>query len=83
MNDLQFYDLYNNISVISEQWAGDNEKAVYNGTPITIETISALCGARTRNRNSSPQMLSANHSNNHLEPVLTRGFWNYYLVLVE
>ena len=40
MADMQFYVLLNIISVISGQWAVDNEiKAVRNGTPFMVQKI--------------------------------------------
>ena len=45
MDDLRFYVFFNSISVISERYLDVNEKqAVCNGTPFTVEKISARGG---------------------------------------
>ena len=43
-DDLQFYILFNTISVISGRWADDNEKAVCNGTLFTVEKTLPQAG---------------------------------------
>ena len=48
MDDMQFYILFNSISVISGRWADD-----CNGTPFTIKKMLASRGARTRDRKVS------------------------------
>ena len=40
MDDVQFHVLFNSISVISGRCLDDNEKAVCNETPFTVEKIS-------------------------------------------
>ena len=40
---MQFYILFNSISVISGQWKVDNER-LCNGTPFTVEKISPRAG---------------------------------------
>ena len=41
IDDLQFYVLFNSISVISGQRAGDNERLRAMKTPLTIKKISS------------------------------------------
>ena len=50
MDDLQFYILFNRISVISEWLTGDIEKTVCNWTQFTTEKISVLGWAPTLDR---------------------------------
>ena len=40
MDNLHFYVLLNSNSVISGQWADDNERHLCNGTMFTVEKIS-------------------------------------------
>ena len=40
----RFYVLFNSISVISVQWADDNEKAVCSRTPFTVKKSSPRAG---------------------------------------
>ena len=42
MDDLQFYALFNSISVMSGQWEGDNERFYAMYTMFMIEKISSL-----------------------------------------
>ena len=47
MDDFRFYVLFNNISVISGRCEVDNEKAVCNGNPFTVEKISPRAGSNS------------------------------------
>ena len=47
MDDLQFYVLFNNISVIPGRWADDNERLwAMNGDPFRVEKISHRAGLK-------------------------------------
>ena len=53
MDDLQFYVLFNSISVISGRLTGDNKRLYAMEHFYMIESISALVGDRTGSARSS------------------------------
>ena len=58
MDDLRLNILFNSISVISGQWADDNEKAVCSGTPFAVEKISPRAGLEFGTTRSVGQCLT-------------------------
>ena len=58
MDDLPFYVLFNSISVISGRWVGDNEKAVWKGTPSQLKRTPAQAGLKPGTARSAGQCLT-------------------------
>ena len=56
MDDLRFYVLFNSTSVISGQWADDNERLCCE-TPFAVEKISPRAGLKLGTARSAGQRL--------------------------